>query len=755
MLTIWPIFTESYGRGYHRTAFLKDGSSGSQNGNTGGSSLGKKVFGAGKKSTEGEKKETFDDFFESLMKGQGQGKTSAAAPGTTGGVNLDGILSSLNKSPSEFKKEEADSRFAQIFQRKAVEQQQQKASAATAREEDEEEDDYSKLAEDEDEFDPEEEMAKLHDLRMANQESANKIADKLMPDEKEFADFMAALRADYKDKKQSAAVKAGMPSAVPTYRVKNLDKFPDAKGKSYDQLKEEVITEMKKLNPGLEAAASAAAASGTPAASRSETELLMARADAREQVDLDEALLEIRAGRLPAYVVRARVEDNNGELKSIDLLQTYMDQSQPAVASLAASEEDAKNELGTVERLDSESSVAVDAAFGDQEFLSNPDTARLFELLEDNSKAIEDMQYWSLYPKAVQRWLIYTRAPKGYYNDFGEWVVLPPKDLYDSLSDTLESMNRKMGGSSEEGEEAAEEGEEFGEDGERGMRGYGEEEEEEFEDFDDDDLPAITRDRQRDSLASRNQERRNSAAAAANKSTANKNTAAAAEEEEEFEEELGDEAYELTAAEEELLGEGEVEPVGFDGETLTEQLTRTEDELQELLDDPTAMEQLLSPTQSIHQQTDADWGFWEAQYQKEQQYLPKDLQGKFRFHILPEEIEGMHPRLRRHFSFKFASEGEITKFRAAEYVRKWGRHPGDTGNSAVQIAILTLRINHLTKVLRTHTTDSHNAYRLNGLVRRRKALMKHLKKSDLRTYYSLLQDIQLRDQVELWTSSRK
>lgn len=152
---------------------------------------------------------------------------------------------------------------------------------------------------------------------------------------------------------------------------------------------------------------------------------------------------------------------------------------------------------------------------------------------------------------------------------------------------------------------------------------------------------------------------------------------------------------------------------------------------------------------------DPDWEYWERKYEEEQQKLPEDLRYQFRFGIQPEEIEHCHPKLKRVFSFINAPLREVHSFRKRKIAEKWGKHETDTGSDAIQIAVLTLRINHLTRVLRKHVTDSHNKHRLQRLIRRRKALMKHMKKKDLYTYYSLLKDMNIRDQVELWTASKK
>lgn len=70
---------------------------------------------------------------------------------------------------------------------------------------------------------------------------------------------------------------------------------------------------------------------------------------------------------------------------------------------------------------------------------------------------------------------------------------------------------------------------------------------------------------------------------------------------------------------------------------------------------------------------------------------------------------------------------------------------GDTGSSAVQIALLTDRIRHLTEHLKTHRKDFHCAYGLKKLVSQRRKLMKYYKVRDLSAYQQLLVSLTLRD----------
>lgn len=558
----------------------------------------------------GAKKESFDDFFESLMKGQGSTQKSSSSPSATSGVNLDAILSSLNQPSASEKVDQVDSRFESLLKQRSVGESNSSVSEA---------------------------------MRQHNAQIST------FDDDTDFVEFMKALKKDYQPsgatKKPSKGFDVKLPPVIPQYDVEVPEIVPDVSKMSKEQVKAHFMKELIRRNPELEGLDKWTG----PAMTRSQQEAEMSKTAPGEKRQLNEALEGIYKDReLPPYMTGIRVPNpDTGEHTYIDLLQSYgdgemvdsvskiMERDAEAAGMSRAEWEDELDEITDEEmkRLGERNSEA------ENDLMTHSVVTKLFETLSDHGKLIEDMQYWSLFPKDVKRWVLYTRSPKGYYNDQGEWETVPEQDI-SQLVDT-EALGPN---------------------------------------FD----PSIL-----------------------NKPITKQ------------------ELDQMAAAYPSLRGTDDGSP----------RTVESEDEFSRI--------------------ANSEWAYWEGVYENEQQYLPADLRGQYRFHIRPDEMAGMHPRLRRHFSFKFASEGEIIKFRSAQAIEKWGQHPGDSGNSAVQIAILTLRINHLTKVLRTHSGDTHNAYRLTELIRRRRGLMKHLKKRNLMTYYSLLKDIKLRDQVELWTAARK
>ena len=86
----------------------------------------------------------------------------------------------------------------------------------------------------------------------------------------------------------------------------------------------------------------------------------------------------------------------------------------------------------------------------------------------------------------------------------------------------------------------------------------------------------------------------------------------------------------------------------------------------------------------------------------------------------------------------------LTQERKTELVTQFGETPQDTGNTRVQIALLTERINQLTEHLRDHTKDHHSRRGLLMLVGKRRRLLNYLQKKDLEGYRALIKDLGLR-----------
>jgi small subunit ribosomal protein S15 len=77
-------------------------------------------------------------------------------------------------------------------------------------------------------------------------------------------------------------------------------------------------------------------------------------------------------------------------------------------------------------------------------------------------------------------------------------------------------------------------------------------------------------------------------------------------------------------------------------------------------------------------------------------------------------------------------------------VSDYRTHDSDTGSPAVQIALLTQRINELTEHFRVHNKDNHSRRGLLKMVSRRRKLLDYLRHRDIEQYHSIIQKLGLR-----------
>lgn len=75
---------------------------------------------------------------------------------------------------------------------------------------------------------------------------------------------------------------------------------------------------------------------------------------------------------------------------------------------------------------------------------------------------------------------------------------------------------------------------------------------------------------------------------------------------------------------------------------------------------------------------------------------------------------------------------------------KYGIHPKDTGSSKVQVAILTERINELSKHLEDHPKDDNSRRGLLGLVGKRRKHLNYLRLHKKDDYERVLKELKLR-----------
>lgn len=77
-------------------------------------------------------------------------------------------------------------------------------------------------------------------------------------------------------------------------------------------------------------------------------------------------------------------------------------------------------------------------------------------------------------------------------------------------------------------------------------------------------------------------------------------------------------------------------------------------------------------------------------------------------------------------------------------IDKHRTHENDTGSPEVQIAILTERINSLSRHLQVHKKDHHSRRGLYKMIGKRRGLLNYLQKKDVVRYRELVESLGLR-----------
>ncbi len=86
----------------------------------------------------------------------------------------------------------------------------------------------------------------------------------------------------------------------------------------------------------------------------------------------------------------------------------------------------------------------------------------------------------------------------------------------------------------------------------------------------------------------------------------------------------------------------------------------------------------------------------------------------------------------------------ITKEQKKEIIEKFGKNITDSGCPAVQVALLTKRIENLTPHFGEHKKDFHSKRGLFKLIGQRRSLLRYIMKKDVESYKGLIKELGLR-----------
>ena len=86
----------------------------------------------------------------------------------------------------------------------------------------------------------------------------------------------------------------------------------------------------------------------------------------------------------------------------------------------------------------------------------------------------------------------------------------------------------------------------------------------------------------------------------------------------------------------------------------------------------------------------------------------------------------------------------MDKEEKASVIDEYKLHEGDTGSAEVQIAVLTERINQLTRHMSANSHDFHTKRSLLKLIGQRRRLLVYLNRQDVSRYKKLIKSLGLR-----------
>ncbi|MDR1126703.1 MAG: 30S ribosomal protein S15 [Treponema sp.] len=86
----------------------------------------------------------------------------------------------------------------------------------------------------------------------------------------------------------------------------------------------------------------------------------------------------------------------------------------------------------------------------------------------------------------------------------------------------------------------------------------------------------------------------------------------------------------------------------------------------------------------------------------------------------------------------------ISKEEVTSIITKYGKNEKDTGDTEVQVAILTGKINRLAEHRKLFKKDKASARSMIILVSKRRRLLKYIQRTNIEIYRKILKDLSLR-----------
>ena len=120
---------------------------------------------------------------------------------------------------------------------------------------------------------------------------------------------------------------------------------------------------------------------------------------------------------------------------------------------------------------------------------------------------------------------------------------------------------------------------------------------------------------------------------------------------------------------------------------------------------------------------------------------------KYRELLTEEDFDqaGASEEVRRAFDLHNATQMERNRDRVDRAILRFRMHDDDTGSAPVQAAVLTERIHYMVSHLQKHRKDKHSRRGLQGMLNKRRKLLKYLRRKDFNVYKTTITELKLRD----------
>lgn len=99
-------------------------------------------------------------------------------------------------------------------------------------------------------------------------------------------------------------------------------------------------------------------------------------------------------------------------------------------------------------------------------------------------------------------------------------------------------------------------------------------------------------------------------------------------------------------------------------------------------------------------------------------------------------------------SLATANSKEVLQYKITQRISQFQSRPGDPGNSAVQVAIFTERINNLARHMVQHKKDHATKRGLQMLVAKRQKLLAYMKNHDFESFKRVVQELGLQAEAK-------